>query len=106
LQAAIAVCHARAREASDTDWAQIASLYAALYRLIPSSVIEMKRACAVGIAEGPAAGLEVVDRLIDEPSLKNYHHLPAVRGDLLVKLGRLEEAGPESERGAAVAKHS
>jgi predicted RNA polymerase sigma factor len=106
LQAAIAVCHARAREASDTDWAQIASLYAALYRLIPSPVIELNRAVAVGMAEGPAAGLEVVDRLIDEPSLKNYHHLPAVRGDLLVKLGRLEEAGPEFERAAALTRNA
>jgi RNA polymerase sigma factor (sigma-70 family) len=106
LQAAIAVCHARAREASDTDWAQIASLYAALYRLIPSPVIELNRAVAVGMAEGPAAGLEVVDRLMDEPSLKNYHHLPAVRGDLLVKLGRLEEAGPEFERAAALTRNA
>ena len=106
LQAAIAACHARAREPADTDWAQIASLYAALYRLIPSPVIELNRAVAVGMAEGPAAGLEVVDRLMDEPSLKNYHHLPAVRGDLLVKLGRLEEAGPEFERAAALTRNA
>jgi RNA polymerase sigma-70 factor, ECF subfamily len=106
LQAAIAACHARAREATDTDWAQIASLYAALYQLIPSPVIELNRAVAVGMAQGPAAGLEVVDRLIDEPSLKNYHHLPAVRGDLLVKLGRLEEAGPEFERAAALTRNA
>jgi RNA polymerase sigma-70 factor (ECF subfamily) len=106
LQAAIAACHARAREAADTDWAQIASLYAALYRLIPSPVIELNRAVAVGMAEGPAAGLEVVDRLMDEPSLKNYHHLPAVRGDLLVKLGRLEEAGLEFERAAALTRNA
>jgi len=106
LQAAIAACHARAREAAATDWAQIASLYAALYRLIPSPVIELNRAVAVGMAEGPAAGLEVVDRLMDEPSLKNYHHLPAVRGDLLVKLGRLEEAGPEFERAAALTRNA
>jgi predicted RNA polymerase sigma factor len=106
LQAAIAACHARAREAADTDWAQIASLYAALYQLIPSPVIELNRAVAVGMAEGPAAGLEVVDGLANEPSLKNYHHLPAVRGDLLVKLGRLEEAGPEFERAAALTRNA
>jgi RNA polymerase sigma factor (sigma-70 family) len=106
LQAAIAACHARAREAAATDWAQIASLYAALYRLVPSPVIELNRAVAIGMAEGPAAGLEVVDRLMDEPSLKNYHHLPAVRGDLLVKLGRLEEAGPEFERAAALTRNA
>ena len=106
LQAAIAACHARAHEAPDTDWAQIASLYGALYQLIPSPVIELNRAVAVGMAEGPAAGLEVVDGLADEPSLKNYHHLPAVRGDLLVKLGRLEEAGPEFERAAALTRNA
>jgi len=106
LQAAIAACHARAREAADTDWAQIASLYAALYQLIPSPVIELNRAVAVGMAEGPVAGLELVDRLMDEPSLKNYHHLPAVRGDLLVKLGRLEEAALEFERAAALTRNA
>jgi RNA polymerase sigma factor (sigma-70 family) len=106
LQAAIAACHARAREAAETDWAQIASLYAALYQLIPSPVIELNRAVAVGMAEGPAAGLEVVDSLMDAPSLKNYHHLPAVRGDLLVKLGRLEEAGLEFERAAALTRNA
>jgi len=106
LQAAIAACHARAREAADTDWAQIASLYAALYQLIPSPVIELNRAVAVGMAEGPAAGLELVDSLMDEPSLKNYHHLPAVRGDLLVKLGRVEEAGLEFERAAALTRNA
>ncbi|HSR93069.1 MAG TPA: RNA polymerase sigma factor [Gemmatimonadales bacterium] len=106
FQAAIAACHARAREAADTDWAQIASLYGALYQLIPSPVIELNRAVAVGMAEGPAAGLEVVDGLADEPSLKNYHHLPAVRGDLLVKLGRLEEAGLEFERAAALTRNA
>ncbi len=106
LQAAIAACHARAREAADTDWAQIASLYGALYQLIPSPVIELNRAVAVGMAEGPAAGLEVVEGLADEPSLKNYHHLPAVRGDLLVKLGRLEEAGLEFERAAALTRNA
>lgn len=106
LQAAIAACHARAREAAHTDWAQIASLYAALWRLIPSPVIELNRGVAVGMAEGPAAGLEVVDRLMNEPSLKNYHHLPAVRGDLLVKLGRLAEARPEFERAAALTRNA
>jgi predicted RNA polymerase sigma factor len=106
LQAAIAACHARAREAAATDWDQIASLYASLYRLIPSPVIELNRAVAVGMAEGPAAGLELVDGLMDEPSLKNYHHLPAVRGDLLVKLGRHEEAGAEFERAAALTRNA
>ena len=106
LQAAIAACHARAREAAHTDWAQIASLYAALWRLIPSPVIELNRGVAIGMAEGPAAGLEAVDRLMNEPSLKNYHHLPAVRGDLLVKLGRLEEARPEFERAAALTRNA
>ena len=106
LQAAIAACHARAREAAATDWTQIASLYASLYRLIPSPVIELNRAVAVGMAEGPAAGLELVDGLMDEPSLKNYHHLPAVRGDLLVKLGRHEEAGAEFERAAALTRNA
>ena len=106
LQAAIAACHARAREAADTAWAQIASLYAALYRVIPSPVIELNRGVAVGMAEGPAAGLEVVDRLMNEPSLKNYHHLPAVRGDLLLKLGRHREAGGEFERAAALTRNT
>jgi RNA polymerase sigma factor (sigma-70 family) len=106
LQAAIAACHARAREPADTDWAQIASLYAALYQLIPTPVIELNRAVAVGMAEGPAAGLELVDGLAGESSLKNYHHLPAVRGDLLVKLGRLKEAGLEFERAAALTRNA
>ena len=106
LQAAIAACHARAREPDDTDWAQIASLYAALYQVIPSPVIELNRAVAVGMAEGPAAGLEVLDRLVDVPSLKNYHHLPAVRGDLLVKLGRKAEAGGEFQRAAKLTRNA
>jgi RNA polymerase sigma factor (sigma-70 family) len=106
LQAAIAACHARAREAAETDWAQIASLYAALYQVVPSPVIELNRGVAVGMAEGPAAGLAVVDRLLDEPSLKNYHHLPAVRGDLLVKLGRYEDAAPEFERAAGLTRNA
>jgi predicted RNA polymerase sigma factor len=106
LQAAIAACHARAREATDTDWRQIASLYGALGRLVPSPVIELNRAVAVGMAEGPAAGLELVEALSEEPSLKNYHHLPTVRGDLLVKLGRLREARSEFELAASLTRNA
>ncbi len=102
LQAAIAACHARAREAAETDWARIAALYAALARLMPSPVVELNRAVALSMAFGPAAGLELVETLTDEPSLKNYHLLPSVRGDLLAKLGRLDEARAELERAAAL----
>jgi RNA polymerase sigma-70 factor, ECF subfamily len=101
LQAAIAACHARARSAAETDWARIAALYEELARLAPSPVVELNRAVAVAMASGPAAGLALVDRLTSEPSLEDYHLLPAVRGDLLARLGRLDEARAEFERAAA-----
>jgi len=98
LQAAIAACHARAREPEDTDWKRIAALYDALSQLAPSPVVELNRAVALGMAFGPEAGLELVDELSEQGSLASYHLLPTVRGDLLVKLGRFAEAGPEFER--------
>src|SRR5581483_7584027 len=91
LQAAIAACHARAHTAAETDWARIAALYDALAALAPSPVVELNRAVAVAMAFGPAAGLELVDALTAEPSLKGYHLLPSVRGDLLARLGRPDE---------------
>jgi predicted RNA polymerase sigma factor len=100
LQGAIAACHARAATAADTDWPRIVALYDALAQLSPSPVIELNRAVAVGMAFGPAAGLDLVDALVDERSLKDYHLLPAVRGDLLRKLGRFDEAGAEFTRAA------
>jgi RNA polymerase sigma factor (sigma-70 family) len=103
LQAAIAACHARARTAGETDWARIAALYGALAAAAPSPVVELNRAVAVGMAEGPAAGLALVDALAGEPALAGYHLLPSVRGDLLAKLGRREEARAEFERAAALA---
>jgi RNA polymerase sigma-70 factor (ECF subfamily) len=106
LQAAIAACHARARTAAETDWARIAALYAALAQLTPSPVVELNRAVAVGMAFGPAQGLAIVDRLTSEPSLKTYHLLPAVRGDLLEKLGRVEEARAEFERAASLTRNA
>lgn len=106
LQAAIAACHARARTAEETDWHRIATLYDALAQLMPSPVVELNRAVAVGMARGPAAGLELADALRSAPSLKNYHLLPAVRGDLLQKLGRFEEARAEFERAAALTKNA
>ena len=102
LQAAIAACHARARVAEETDWARIAALYAELAAVAPSPVVELNRAVAVSMASGPLAGLNLVDALLLEPSLENYHLLPSVRGDLLAKLGRLEEARIEFERAAAL----
>jgi len=105
LQAAIAACHARARAAEETDWPRIANLYAELGRLMPSPVVELNRSVAVAMAFGPAAGLEIVDRLTSEPSLANYHLLPSVRGDFLKKLGRMEEAKAEFERAAALAQN-
>jgi RNA polymerase sigma factor (sigma-70 family) len=102
LQAAIAACHARARTATATDWSRIASLYQRLAAVVPSPVIELNRAVAVGMAEGPAAGLALVDALVSEPSLASYHLLPSVRGDLLAKLGRRAEARGELERAAAL----
>lgn len=105
LQAEIAACHARAPRAADTDWARIAALYAALARLSPSPVVELNRAVAVAMAEGPAAGLALVDALVQQPALRGYHLLPGVRGDLLFKLGRLEEARAEFERAAALSRN-
>ena len=106
LQAAIAACHARARTADETDWQRIADLYAALARLTPSPVVELNRAVAVAMASGPAAGLELVDRLLGEPVLKSYHLLPSVRGDLLARLGRLDEARAEFERAASLTRNT
>jgi RNA polymerase sigma factor (sigma-70 family) len=106
LQAAIAACHARARTAAETDWARIASLYDALARLTPSPVVELNRAVAVGMAFGPAAGLGLVDALRSEPLLQAYHLLPSVRGDLLFKLGRFEEARTEFERAASLTRNA
>ncbi len=105
LQASIAACHARARRKEDTDWGRIAALYDALAQLAPSPVIALNRAVAIGMAFGPAAGLELVDELLDEPALKNYHLLPSVRGDLLEKLGRLSEARSEFERAAGLTQN-
>jgi RNA polymerase sigma factor (sigma-70 family) len=106
LQAAIAACHARARTAADTDWARIAALYDALAQLTPSPVIELNRAVAIGMAFGPAAGLELVDALVSEPSLAGYQFLPSVRGDLLAKLGRNDEARAEFERAASLTQNA
>ena len=106
LQAAIAACHARARTAAETDWARIARLYASLAQLTPSPVVELNRAVALSMAFGPAAGLELVDTLTSEPSLKDYHLLPAVRGDLLRKLGRFDEARAEFHRAATLTRNS
>jgi RNA polymerase sigma-70 factor, ECF subfamily len=106
LQAAIAACHARARTAEETDWARIAALYDALAQLTPSPVVELNRAVAVAMAYGPAAGLEIVDRLTAEPSLKGYHLLPSVRGDLLARLGRSAEARVEFERAAGMTSNT
>jgi RNA polymerase sigma factor (sigma-70 family) len=106
LQAEIAACHARARAPEETDWARIVEVYSELAQVTPSPVVELNRAVAVGMAFGPAAGLELVDTLTSEPSLKNYHLLPSVRGDLLRKLGRLEEARAEFERAAALTRNA
>ncbi len=102
LQAAIAACHARARTAAETDWARIAALYGQLARVTPSPVVELNRAVAVGMAEGPAAGLALVDALANLDALRGYQWLPSVRGDLLEKLGRREEARVEFLRAAAM----
>jgi predicted RNA polymerase sigma factor len=103
LQAAIAACHARAARPSDTDWARIAALYDALAETSPSPVVELNRAMAVGMAFGPAAGLEIVDALVNEPALRSYHLLPSARADLLHKLGRLADAAVEYDRAASLA---
>ena len=105
LQAQIAACHARARTAEETDWARIVEIYGDLARIAPSPVVELNRAVAVAMASGPAAGLELVDALYSEPALENYHLLPSVRGDLLKKLGRLEEARIEFQRAAALTRN-
>lgn len=106
LQAAIAACHARARTADDTDWARIAALYDALAQLAPSPVVELNRAVALAMAFGPAAGLELADTLLDEPSMKSYHLLPSVRGDFLAKLGRYQEAHAEFKRAASLTRNA
>jgi len=106
LQAAIAACHARARTPEETDWTEIVRLYAELAALVPSPVIELNRAVAVGMAQGPAAALAIVDRLRTEPALEHYHLLSSVRGDLLAKLGRRDEARAEFERAASLTRNS
>ena len=106
LQAAIAACHARARTAGETDWPRIAALYDALAQVSPSPVIELNRAVALSMAFGPQAGLELVDALTEEPSLKAYHLLPSVRGELLAQLGRLDEARTEFQRAASLTRNT
>jgi RNA polymerase sigma-70 factor, ECF subfamily len=106
LQAAIAACHARARTTEATDWTRIATLYASLGRVMPSPIVELNRAVAVAMASGPEAGLELVDALADEPLLRNYHLLPSVRGDLLSRLARHDEARTEFERAATLARNA
>lgn len=106
LQAAIAACHARARMAEETDWLRIAALYEELALVMPSPVVELNRAVALGMAFGAQAGLEIIDSLAAEPSLREYHLLPSVRGDFLKKLGRLAEARAEFERAAALARNA
>ena len=105
LQAALAACHARARTPGDTDWERIAGLYEELAALEPSPIIELNRAVALSMARGPAAGLEVVDQLVDLPSMKSYHLLPSVRGDLLFKLGRYDDARAEFENAAELTRN-
>jgi RNA polymerase sigma factor (sigma-70 family) len=106
LQAAIAACHAQARTPEETDWERIAALYDALAQVAPSPIVELNRAVAVSMAFGPAAGLEIVEALLSEPSLKSYHLLPTVRGDLLAKLGRFDEARAEFERAASLTRNA
>ena len=105
VQARIAACHAQAVRFEDTDWMAIAVLYRHLMVLIPSPVVELNRAVAVSMSEGPEAGLRLVDALTDEPALENYHLLPSVRGDLLERLGRREEACAEFERAASMTRN-
>jgi RNA polymerase sigma factor (sigma-70 family) len=106
MQAAIAACHARARAAAETDWKRIAALYDSLAQLMPSPIVELNRAVAYAVAFGPAAGLEVIDTVASEPSLKSYHLLPSVRGDFLFKLGRSSEAQAEFERAASLTRNA
>jgi RNA polymerase sigma-70 factor (ECF subfamily) len=106
LQAAIGACHARARIADDTDWERIVALYDGLAQLLPSPVVELNRAVAVGMAFGPKAGLELVDALTSEPALRGYHLLPTARGDLLAKLGRDDEARVEFDRAASLTQNA
>ncbi|MBS0515721.1 MAG: sigma-70 family RNA polymerase sigma factor [Proteobacteria bacterium] len=106
LQAAIAACHARARRAEETDWARIAALYAELAQIAPSPIVELNGAVAIAMAFGPQAGLDLVDRLVAEPALRNYQFLPAVRGDLLEKLGRFDEACAEFERASELTRNA
>jgi predicted RNA polymerase sigma factor len=105
LQAAIAACHARARSADTTDWHQIAALYQRLIAIAPSPVVELNRAVAVGMADGPAAALPIVESLLDVPALQRYHLFPTVRGDLLFKLGRFEEAAHQFEQAASLTQN-
>jgi RNA polymerase sigma factor (sigma-70 family) len=106
LQASIAACHARALTPEQTDWARIATLYEQLATVTPSPVVELNRAVAVGMAYGPQAGLDLVDQLLGDPSMRGYHLLPSVRGDLLVKVGRLDEAREEFERAASLTRNT
>jgi predicted RNA polymerase sigma factor len=106
LQAALAACHARARPASDTDWARIVGLYGTLGEVAPSPIVELNRAIALAMLFGPEAGLKIVDALKDVPALASYHLLPSVRGDLLFKLGRFVEARAELERAAALTQNA
>ena len=106
MQAAIAACHARAAIADDTDWTRIAALYDALAQIAPSPVVTLNRAVAVAMAFGPAAGLEIVDTLLAEPSMNAYHLLPSVRGDLLARLDRVSEARAEFERAAILTRNA
>jgi predicted RNA polymerase sigma factor len=106
LQAAIAACHARARSGPETDWERIAALYDGLVRIVPTPVVKLNRAVAVAMAYGPGAGLALVDELQAEPALAGYHLLPAARGDLLFKLGRLEEARAEFDRAAVLTRNA
>jgi RNA polymerase sigma factor (sigma-70 family) len=106
LQAAIAACHARAHTAAETDWHRIAAFYDALAQIMPSPIVELNRAVALAMAFGPAAGLELVDTLASEPSLKGYHLLPSVRGDFLFKLGRMAEAEAEFSRAASLTRNA
>jgi predicted RNA polymerase sigma factor len=106
LQAAIAACHARARTPEETDWARIAALYDALAQLSPSPIVGLNRAVAIAMAFGPAAGLEIIDGLKAEPSLRDYYLLPAARADLLIKLGRFGEARAELARAASLTRNT